>query len=190
MRRLPRSAVLGSAVLIAAAWLAPPALADSGPDQGTFDQLVDRSSLVVVAMVHLAPDGAITLDIRQVLHGGSAPVTTFAPPTFAPVLVDGGVAVIAFTDPASIDFRTPTIAWQVSADGYIDPDRLQQVQGLPPTLAAMYTRFGKAMSTEAERLDAAGQGGFPVGLVLPFLLVVCALVLADRGAAWRAHPKR
>jgi hypothetical protein len=40
--------------------------------------------------------------------------------------------VIAFSDPTTDDFRAPGVAWHVTDDGQIDPERYQQSPGALP----------------------------------------------------------
>jgi hypothetical protein len=131
------------AVLAVLALLAVPrvAVADSAPSTETFDDLVSKSTLVVVASVTVRADQGVVLDVERVLKGASARHIVFEPPTMAPVLDDGGRAVIAFRDQSTIDFRAPTYAWIVGPNGAIDPRGLQRYPGLPATLDAMLTWF-------------------------------------------------
>ncbi len=118
------------------------ALADSRPSQETFDQLVERSSLIVVATIHRRSDGGLTLGVETVLKGTAATELSFPPTDIAPPIETWSRAVIAFSDASTIDFRAPTIAWHVAADGRIDPEGYQPFAGLPPTLDALLAAFG------------------------------------------------
>jgi hypothetical protein len=122
------------------------ALADSRPSHETFDQLVERSSLIVVATIHRRSDGGLTLGVETVLKGAAAPELSFPPTDIAPPIETWLRAVIAFSHASTIDFRAPTVAWHVAADGRIDPERFQPFAGLPPTLDAMLAAFGARAS--------------------------------------------
>jgi hypothetical protein len=174
---------LGLAGLVGATAFAPgPVLGGTNGPSIPFDAAIATSALVVVATTDLRPDGSIVVRIERVLAGvaPARPELEFATPVDPPPLVDGGRAVIAFGVPTSIDGAAPTRAWQISADGYVDPDGLAPADGLPPTLAALYTWFGVPMRLE----PAAGPGG-PSNAIGPILLVLVALAMAEGGIAHR-----
>src|SRR6187455_1088059 len=99
-----------------------PVLAGTRGPASPFEATIAASRLVVVATTELHPDGSIVVVIERVLAGvPPRPQLVFAAPVDAPALVDGGRAVIAFSTPTSIDADAPTRAWQISADGYVDP---------------------------------------------------------------------
>jgi hypothetical protein len=58
-------------------------------------------------------------------------------------------------------------------------------EGLPPTLAAMYTWFGVPMAAER-----AGVGTDLPAVVVPILLVLVALAMAEAGIARRERQPR
>src|SRR6478735_11892508 len=158
-----------------------PVLAATRGPASPFEATIAASRLVVVATTELRPDGSIVVLIERVLAGVPPirPQLAFAAPVDAPPLVDGGRAVIAFSTPTSIDAAAPTRAWQISADGYVDPEGVAPADGLPPTLAALYTWFGLPM-----REAAVASAGFGLSSVLgPMLLVLVALAMADGGIA-------
>lgn len=128
---------------IAAAAAVGPVAADSGPAAQTFTAIVNQAKLIVVARVDIRPDGGVTLDVERVLKGTAGARLLFQPTDIAPPLEGWKRAVVAFTDPATIDFRAPTIAWHVADDGTIDPEGFQQHPGLPRTLDAMLLAFGQ-----------------------------------------------
>jgi hypothetical protein len=174
---------IGLAGVVGVAALAPSvARAETTGPAIPFDAVIAASNLVVVATTELRPDGAIVVHIERVLAGVAPAASSleFARPEDPPALVDGGRAVIAFTLPTTIEATAPTRAWQISADGYVDPDGVAPADGLPPTLAAIYTRFGVPMRTE----PAAGSSGLSNALG-PILLVLVALAMAEGGIAHR-----
>ena len=151
-----------------------------------FEATIAASRLVVVATTELHADGSIVVQVERVLAGVPPRAQlVFAAPVDAPALVDGGRAVIAFSTPTSIDADAPTRAWQISADGYVDPEGVAPADGLPPTLAALYTWFGLPM-----REAAAATAGFGLSSVLgPILLVLVALAMAEGGIAHRSRQR-
>jgi len=162
---------------------APPVSAATGGPSIPFDAAIAGSRLVVVATTELLADGSIVVHVERVLVGipPANEQIVFAAPVDAPPLVDGGRAVIAFSTPTSIDADAPTRAWQVSADGYVDPDAIAPADGLPPTLAALYTSFGLPM-----REAAVASAGLGLSSALgPMLLVLVALAMAEGGIARR-----
>ena len=98
--------------------------------------------LIVVARVTIGPAGGIVLDVERTLKGNAVKRLAFAP-TDTSALGKWNRAIVAFTDPTTIDFRAPTIAWHVADDGTIDPEGFQQFPGLPTTLDAMLVAFGQ-----------------------------------------------
>jgi hypothetical protein len=139
-----------------AAWLAAmllltaaaPTTANSGPSTTTFADVVARSRLVVLADVVRRPAGGITLDVARVLKGRAGRVLRFAPTLQSAVQPGWARAVVAFTDPTTLDFRAQTIAWHVTAAGVVDPERYQQYPGTPQTLAAMLAWFDRLPATD------------------------------------------
>ena len=173
--------------------------ADSGSWIGTFDAVVARARLIVVARIGAAADGGIVLDVERTLRGRSADRLVFPATDAAPPLETWHRAVVAFTDPTTIDFRAPTIAWHVAPDGTIDPEGFQPYVGLPPTLDAMLAAFGQApldpgaspagapaiSPAPASPAPATGDDGAPVvpvavGLGLGFAAVLGAGLVARR----------
>jgi hypothetical protein len=140
--RLARFVYVAIACIAAAAAVGPVA-ADGGAPAPTFAQIVGKAKLVVVARIDIGPDGGVTLDVERVLKGTAVARLVFPPTDIAPPLDDWKRAIIAFTDPATIDFRAPTIAWHVADDGTVDPEGYQQYPGLPRTLDAMLVAFGQ-----------------------------------------------
>jgi hypothetical protein len=138
--RLARFVAVAIACIAAAAAVGPVA-ADGAPAQ-TFAQIVGKAK-VVVARIDIGPDGGVTLDVERVLKGPAVARLVFPPTDIGPPLEGWKRAVVAFTDPATIDFRAPTIAWHVAYDGTIDPEGYQQYPGLPRTLDAMLLAFGQ-----------------------------------------------
>ena len=175
---------MGLAGLVGAVALAPLSVrgATNGPSI-PFEAAMATSTLVVVATTELRPDGGIVVRIERVL-AGAAPARTeleFPAPVDPPPLVDGGRAVIAFSIPTSIDAAAPTRAGQISADGYVDPDGLAPAEGLPPTLAAIYTWFGVPL----RETESTGSGFRLSSALGPILLVLVALAMAEGGIAHR-----
>jgi hypothetical protein len=164
----------------------------------TFDQLIAGMSLVVVASVSGSASEGYTYTIEHVLKGTVGPTLRLPSDEQSAVQPGWTEVVIAFTDPATDDFRAPTVAWHVAADGTIDPERYAQYPGLPPTLDAMLAAFGLAGSpspsvapgpsptsaapTSEPNPSQVGSGGsFPWPLALfAALIVVGALLLATR----------
>lgn len=157
-QRLGRLVGFASAVAIACiagAAAVGPVAADGGAPSQTFAQIVGAAKLVVVARVDIGPDGGVTLDVERVLKGAAVARLVFPPTDIAPPLEGWKRAVVAFTDPATIDFRAPTIAWHVADDGTIDPEGFQQHPGLPRTLDAMLVAFGQDAIESASAAVAA-----------------------------------
>jgi hypothetical protein len=152
--RLARFVAVAIACIAAAAAVGPVA-ADSGASEQTFAQIVREAKLVVVARIDIGPDGGVTLDVERVLKGTAGARLVFPPTDIGPPLDDWKRAVVAFTDPATIDFRAPTIAWHVADDGTIDPEGFQQYPGLPRTLDAMLLAFGQDATEPASAPGAA-----------------------------------
>ena len=125
----------------------------STPFHTTFADIVGGSKLVVLAAIVERPDGGFTFHVEQVLKGSAPPELVYPPLGPTPPLEGWSRAIIAFADPATDDFRAPTVAWHVTSDGTIDPEHYQRWPGLPLTLAAML-RYFNLPST-----DAAGLAG-------------------------------
>lgn len=177
---------LAIAVMLAAA---PHVAADTTGPQVPFGAVVGRATLVVVARAHLGEDGSVTVVIERVLQG-TGPVSgrlLFADARDAPDLLDDGVVIIAFTDPSTLDAAAPTIAWQVSEDDYVDPDGLAPADGLPPTLAAMYTYFGQPLAAPR---TSTGVGASLSDALVPILFVLLALAAAEGGIVRRGRTRR
>jgi hypothetical protein len=135
--------------------LAGPVAADGGASAQTFAEIVNKAKLVVVARIDIGPDGGVTLDVERVLKGTAVARLVFPPTDIGPPLDGWKRAIVAFTDPATIDFRAPTIAWHVADDGTIDPEGFQQHPGLPRTLDAMLVAFGQDAIESASAPDGA-----------------------------------
>jgi hypothetical protein len=165
VRRTLLSAAL-AAVLLAPA--AASAAADSGPSPATFADVVASSRLIVLADVVRRPDGGIDLEVERVVKGHPSSTTLRFPPTPQAAIQPGwGRVVVAFSDPAEIDFRAPTIAWHVDASGALDPERYQQRPGTPQTLAALLAWFGlPATDAPSAARPPAGPGWRPAVLAL------------------------
>ena len=119
----------------------------SGPSPpSTFGEVVHRSTLIVLVAVHPTATGGVVLDVERVLKGQAPYALTFADITLGPPIGDWAQAVIAFSDPSTIDFRAPTIAWHIAPDGRVDPEGYQPAADLPPTLDAMIAYFGAPAS--------------------------------------------
>lgn len=178
--------VAGLALVAASLAVGPPLHAATTGPRPPFPVMVADATLVVVARIALE-EARITVLVERVLAGTgpSSGRLVFEDPTDPPHLVDGAAAIIAFADPGSIEASAPTIAWHVSDDGFIDPDGLASADGLPPTLAAMYTYFGVPMAPER-----AGGDGDHSEILLPFVLVLAALALAEGGIAHRERRPR
>jgi hypothetical protein len=140
---------------VVAGSLAGPVAADSGPAARSFAEIVGEAKLIVFARIGIGPDGGVTLDVDRALKGTAVVRLVFPPTDIGPPLDDWKRAVVAFTDPATIDFRAPTIAWHVADDGTIDPEGFQQYPGLPRTLDAMLVAFGQDATESASAPVAA-----------------------------------
>jgi hypothetical protein len=163
-------------------------LADTGDTLERFADAIAGAKVVVVASVTVRPDEGLVLRVEQVLKGISPHQLVFEPPTMAPVLDSGGRAVIAFADLATIDFRAPTYAWIVAADGTIDPGRLQQYPGLPRTLDAMLAFFNITPGTSTPELENPASPSDPAAL--PWAAVAVAGTAALGVAAALALRRR
>jgi hypothetical protein len=158
LQRLGRPVRFAGAVAIACmagAAVVGPVAADRGAPAQTYAQIVGEAKLVVVATIDIAPGGGVALDVERVLKGTGAARLVYPPTDIGPPLEDWKRAVVAFTDPATIDFRAPTIAWHVADDGTIDPEGFQQYPGLPRTLDAMLVAFGQDATESASAPGAA-----------------------------------
>ena len=170
--------VIGAVALQAA----PARAATTGPSI-PFESAIADARLVVVATTELRPDAAIVVHVERVLLGvpPAGAQLVFNQPVDPPPLVDGGLAVIAFSVPTSIEADAPTRAWQISGDGFVDPAGVAPADGLPPTLAALYTWFGLPM----REAPAASAGVGLSNALGPMLLVLLALAMAEGGIAHR-----
>ncbi|HEX5828888.1 MAG TPA: hypothetical protein VFY23_15295 [Candidatus Limnocylindrales bacterium] len=190
MRNLPALAMAVAVALTAFLTTAVPrAHAATEGARPTFAATAATATLVVVGRAEVATGGAITIIIDRVLQG-AGPADgrlEFHRPEAPPTITHGQRVVIAFSDPTSIDADAPTYAWPVSPDGFVDPRGVQPADGLPPTLAAMYTYFGVPMGSGYA--DGGIGGDVPVVLV-PFLLVLAAMLLAEGGIARRGRAHR
>ena len=129
--------------LILCSVLVAPTLAASTPSRTTFADVIAGSRLVVLAQIHVRTDGGLLFTVERVLKGdATARQLSYPPLGAAPPIDHWSEAVIAFAHPETDDFRAPTIAWHVAANGTIDPEGFQQYPGLPATLAAMLRYFG------------------------------------------------
>ena len=154
-RRLARFVSVTAIACVAAGSIAGPVAADQGPSAQTFSEIVNQAKLIVVAMIDMGPDGGVTLHVERVLKGTAVARLVFPPTDIGPPLDDWKRAVVAFTDPATIDFRAPTIAWHVADDGTIDPEGFQQYPGLPRKLDSMLAAFGQDAIESASEPVAA-----------------------------------
>jgi hypothetical protein len=156
-----------------------PSQSSPGPP-GTFADVVRRSRLIVLVAIRQRADGGFTFDVERVLKGSAPRQLVYPPVAATPPLGSWRRAVIAFADPATDDYRAPTIAWHVTLDGRIDPERYQQYAGLPITLAAVLDWFGLP-ATDTRPVASALTGG-PVGgaLALLFIGALAGLVVAVR----------
>lgn len=137
MRRLLQVLPVG---VLGLTLLAPGALA-STPSNTTFADVIASSRLVVLAGIVHRPGGGITLQVERFLKGVAPAQLAFVPLAATPPFDGWSRAVIAFANPATDDFRAPTIAWHVASDGAIDPEHFQRYRGLPLTLTAMLRYF-------------------------------------------------
>lgn len=145
-RRALASVSAGIGLLLA---FATATAAVSGTSDRSFAGIVRSSRLVILATVHQAADGGYSLDIERVFKGQASGRLTY-PPSPTDALQPGWKqAVVAFSRPDTLDFRTPTIAWHVGEDGTIDPEGYGRVPGLPATLDAMIAYFADLPSSNA-----------------------------------------
>jgi hypothetical protein len=190
MRNLPALVTAVAVALVALSTAAAPrTLAATEGARPPFAATAGTSTLVVVGRAEVADDGAITVIIDRVLQG-AGPADgrlEFHRADAPPAIVHGQLVVIAFADPATIDADAPTYAWPVSPDGFVDPQGVQPADGLPPTLAAMYTYFGVPMGAA---YAGGGIGGDLPLFLVPLLLVLAAMLLAEGGIARRGRGHR
>ena len=159
---------LGCAALILflLVWVAPVRASSSQPPT-TFADVVSQSKLIVLVAIRHPSAGGWIFTVEEVFKGEAPPTMTFPPLDTAPPLDGWARAVIAFHDPTSLDFRVPTYAWHVTADGRLDPERFQQVPGVPQTLGELEGYFGlPATDTSPD------SGGPPVTTWLGAFLLV------------------
>jgi hypothetical protein len=176
------SAALALALL---AVVAATALADSGPSATTFSDVVGSSRLIVLADVTQRPDGGFDLKVERVLKGHAAATLRFAATPSPAVQPGWRRAVVAFTDPTTIDSRAVTIAWHVAASGALDPERYQQYPGTPQTLAALLAWFGRLPAT-----DSLPATGAPTGADWRPAILVLAGLAGLAGALRLSRPSR
>lgn len=175
-----RRAVTGLAIgILAAIALAGPANAAT-PSKTTFADVIARSKLVVYAQIIDRPDGGFTFEVIRRLKGASPAVLAYPPINTAAPMAGWERAIVAFATPANDDFRAPTIAWHVAANGAIDPEHYQQYPGLPLTLSAMLAYFG---APETSTAAAVAPSSSPASDEL-------LLAVAFAGAAWLAFRSR
>ncbi len=154
-------------LMVVFALAAPPsAAAVSSPGLQSFDQLIGGMKLVVLAQIGGSETQGYRYTVERVLKGSAGSVLTFPPDLQAAVQPGWSEAVIAFADPTTDDFRAPTVAWHVAADGIIDPEKFQQYPGLPPTLTAMLAYFGQSASPSASA-SASAPASPPAASVQP-----------------------
>lgn len=197
-----RFVIVSAMVCLGGLAVAPATAADSGPGLQSFDQLIASMKLVVLARISGSTSQGYTYAIEHVLKGSAGPTLVLPPDLQAAVQPGWTEAVIAFSDPTTDDFRTPTIAWHVGSDGTIDPEKFQQYPNLPPTLGAMLAYFGVSTAssgsvvapTPGSRLASSlapgpTTSGPPVVLLLGILLAI-AVLAGSVGLAARRRPRR
>ena len=188
---------------LAAGTFAMDAMATSSQRPETFEHLVSSMKLVIVAHVSGNPETGFRYAVDQVLKGPATSSLRFGPDPQAAVQPGWTLAVVAFTDPTTDDFRAPTIAWHVGSGGAIDPEGYQRYQGLPPTLDAMLAYFRVTPSATPDGasatpspsaapaaaspsvkpgagLPSVGPSGALLALALAIGVLAFALVLAAR----------
>ena len=187
-----RFVIVSAMVCLGGLAVVPTATANSGTGLESFDQLIASMKLVVLARISGSPSQGYTYAIEHVLKGSAGPVLVLPPDLEAAVQPGWTEAVVAFSDPTTDDFRTPTIAWHVGSDGTIDPEKYQQYPNLPSTLGAMLAYFGVAAassgSVPAPTLASAPASGLAPApttsgppVVLLGILLAVAVVAAGLG---------
>ena len=165
---------LTACVLLIAAVAAPAAA--STPDKTTFAGVIAASKLIVLVEIDDQANGGVSLKVERVFKGVAPAQLVYPALLTTPPFAGWARAVIAFADPATDDFRAPTIAWHVASDGAIDPENFQRYPGLPLTLAAMLEYFGAPATSTAPAPDPAAPGpsdaplGVAVFAIAAFLL--------------------
>jgi hypothetical protein len=160
----------GQALAVAAAvalgvWIAVAgaARADTDTADDTFAGLVSRCRLIVLADVEHLGDGALVLDVTESFKGIVGAELRYTDEPQAAVQPEWTRAIVAFSDPSTLDFRAPTVAWHVVDDGTVDPEGWQQYAGVPPTLADWEATFGVgpggAVASAAAPSPVAGTAG-------------------------------
>ncbi len=174
MGRIRRRIHVGQALAVAAsialgAWIvqAGAARADTDRAEETFADLVARCPLIVLADVEHPGDGAFVLHVTESFKGAVGPELRYQDEPQAAVQAGWTKAIVAFSDPGTIDVRAPTIAWHVTDDGTVDPEGWQQYPGIPGTLADWEAAFGigpggAVLSTPAATPVAAAPGDAPL----------------------------
>ena len=166
--------------ILTALMLPATALAASSQSPRTFAEVVAGMQLIVVADVDGSPEAGVTYTVETVLKGSGPPELQFAAPDLQSAVQPGWTrVVIAFSNPTTDDFRAPTIAWHVAADGAIDPEGYQQYVGLPGTLPAMLSFFGLPSSTGPSAPPTASTGPSPTPAV-----TVAPAAAADVPSSW------
>ena len=142
--RRRRAGAIGLLVTVLVSFLPAGAAANSSLAPTTFDDLIASMKLVVLAQVRGSVTTGYTYAIERTLKGSAGPVLSFGPDLQAAVQPGWTEVVVAFSNPTTDDFRAPTIAWHVTADGTVDPEGYQQYPGLPRTISEMLAHFGVA----------------------------------------------
>jgi hypothetical protein len=155
--------------------------AASSQEPETFDHLIAGMQLVIVAQVTGSETLGYTYSVEHVLKGSSGPTLRLPPDLQAAVEPGWTEVVIAFSDPSTDDFRAPTIAWHVAADGTIDPEGYQQYPGLPHTLDAMLAAFQTTPSSPASEAPTVAVPPTSPSSARPSVNPTTAPVPADSG---------
>jgi hypothetical protein len=173
----------GIALAVALPLTIVPSVVAATPSTDTFRSVIGEARLVVLVRIHHASSGRLVLDVERVLKGSARRRLTFQPGATDVPLYAWAQAVIAFRDPPSLDFRSPTIAWHVSAGGRIDPEHYQQYPGTPRTLRGFFAALDLPATSTASLDPEAPMSPSPLPMLGSGLLGV--IVFATLLRRWR-----
>ncbi len=155
-------AVVGLGLAVALLLTVVPSVLAATPSKDTFGSVTREATLVVLVRIHHRSTGALVLDVERVLKGSTRRRLRFQPGTTDVPLYTWTQALIAFRDPSSLDFRSPTIAWHVTADGGIDPEGYQQFPGTPRTLRGVFAAFDLPATSTALPVSGPPKSPLPI----------------------------
>lgn len=155
----------------------------------TFTDMVAEYPAVALVKVETEPDHGFILTVQAVFKGHfPAKLTFVGPVSDSSIDRSWRLTIVAFQDDptsvaeGSLDLGGGTVAWHVTPDGRVDPERNWQVDGTPATLAGWFRYFHLPPSTSTAVPAQAPPAGSPLGVELAALagIVAAALTLRRR----------